>query len=56
MRAIKDKKPVQLKLASMSNHWPGNPISKSGKHHSQQVQAMRRRLKRLKHSQQSENQ
>lgn len=42
------KKPVQLKLASMSEHWNGMPPTKSGKHRSQEMQ---KRLKRWKNAQ-----
>jgi hypothetical protein len=42
-KVIKDKKPTQLKLSSMSVNYTGNPPTKSGKHWSQEVTEIKRR-------------
>jgi hypothetical protein len=47
-KRIKDKKPTQLKLASMSEHWVGRTPPKSGKHRSQEIQKMKRRNRKRK--------
>jgi hypothetical protein len=45
--AIKNKKPVQMKLSSMSEHWQHmNPI-KSGKHNSQEMQKRAKRRRKI---------
>lgn len=45
-KKIKDKKPSQLKLSSMSEHWNGDKGMLSGKHRSQQIQKLKRKAKR----------
>lgn len=45
MKAIKYKKPVQLKIASMSEHYQGNPAPKSGKHNSQWAQRINKKIR-----------
>lgn len=51
MKAIKDKKPHQLKLASMLQGWKPS-IRKSGKHLSQEKAAMKRRSRKRKKKEQ----
>ena len=41
-KKIKEKKPSQLKLASMSANWKGNAPSPTGKHRSQMIQKMKK--------------
>lgn len=45
---IKEKKPHQLKLSSMSLNYLGGQTMKSGKHHSQIIQKWKRKVRKAK--------